>query len=257
MVEPKARVSPASGRYRARGVAPSRSRSRWASRLEAPRTLCAVARAGGDEVAVLGHAHLVLDGRHEPGLGGVLGMDRDAEAEARAGELPFVGEVVGAEEHAVMVLAPEMVRLAAALHDAVRVLDCRVLAPAPAACIRRTGPLERQVQLAPASSLRHTPPQDMAMTRRLELRGSTQIRGRRGARWPPPNHFARSRQVPVEALHQLPLALAILVVAEQRGRAASRPRSNRAGLRRRLPAPRSGCRLGRFLVLGLRESGAW
>src|SRR5688500_19939477 len=53
-------------------------------------------------------------------------------------------------------------------------------------------PLERQVQLAPASSLRHTPPHEIAITRRLELRGSTQSECSAVSSVPPPNHLARS-----------------------------------------------------------------
>src|SRR5262245_50588629 len=88
----------------------------------------AVARARGYEAAVLRHAHFVLDRGHEPGLARLLGMNRDAKAEARTGILPF-GQIVGAVEDAVMMLAPEMIRPPATLHEEMRVLDRRIIAP--------------------------------------------------------------------------------------------------------------------------------
>src|SRR5262245_57482287 len=52
-------------------------------------------------------------------------------------------------------------------------------------------PLERQVQVAPASSLRHTPPHETAITRWLELRGSIQSECKAASSLLPPNHLAR------------------------------------------------------------------
>src|SRR6185369_196633 len=63
-----------------------------------------------------------------PGLRRVLRVYGDAESEAWAGELP-VGEIVGAEEDAIVMLAPEVLRLAPALYNAVRILDGGVFAP--------------------------------------------------------------------------------------------------------------------------------
>src|SRR5262245_5782102 len=53
-------------------------------------------------------------------------------------------------------------------------------------------PWDRQAQLAPPSSVRQEPPQEIPTTTRREFRGSTQTEWMPGTSYPPPNQFLRA-----------------------------------------------------------------